>query len=268
MDVPPALEAQLAPLAEQCGCGSTALSAAVARLDGLRQQGVLGWGTAVAAWLRSKGIEEAQMARLVVLCPLLFSWPAEQRAVVLFGQLLGLGLSAAQAARCFERRPLAATSPSFEPAIGVLAELFAAGSQSSAPAEQLVGSFLRKQPAAVALLKYGAEALQERIDGLLGLGLSRAQLVAAAQRSWGLLTASPARLAALASVLQQELGGGRDLLAKLVHRDPRAATCSLEVMRARAQALLQASWRVSLGRAACSLSATYGMSLALKSGRR
>ncbi|KAL4426262.1 hypothetical protein ABPG77_009877 [Micractinium sp. CCAP 211/92] len=146
---------------------------------------------------------------------------AAERAGVLFGQLHGLSLTAAEAARCFEVQPRAPTSPSFEPAIGVLAELFAAGSKSSGPAEQLVGSLLRGQPSAVSLLTYGAETLQERIDSLLGLGFSKAQLVAAMRRSRAVLIVSPARLAALAGVLQQELGAGRELCAKLLRCAPR-----------------------------------------------
>ena len=48
------------------------------------------------------GKEQPQLARLLERCPELLSWPAGERAGVLFGQLMGLGLSAAGTARCFE----------------------------------------------------------------------------------------------------------------------------------------------------------------------
>ncbi|KAL4426219.1 hypothetical protein ABPG77_009834 [Micractinium sp. CCAP 211/92] len=239
LPVPPELEAQLAQLAEQYGCSQAALSQAVAALGTSYPAWFAEHSGDVAAWLASQGVDEAQLGRLLLRCPRLFTWPVEQRAGVLFGQLQGLGLTAAEAARCFLKQPVAATSPSFEPAIEVLAELFAAGSKSSGPAEQLVGSFLREQPTAAVLLMFGAEALQERIDSLLGLGLSEAQLVAAARQTWRLLSVTRARLAALAGVLQQELGGGRELLAKLLRSAARVASCSLETVRARAQALVQ-----------------------------
>ncbi|KAL4426240.1 hypothetical protein ABPG77_009855 [Micractinium sp. CCAP 211/92] len=252
---PTDLETQLAPLAQQWGCSLAALGRAVAAEGKPRQAGMVQHGAAVASWLRDQGVSDAQLQRLLLRCPLLFSWPVEQRAGVLFGQLQCLGLSAAEAARCFERQPVAAGSPSFAPAIGVLAELFAAGSKGSGPAEQLVGSLLRGQPTAVTLLVYGTEALQERIDSLLGLGLSKAQLVAAARSTWAVLQATPARLAALAGVLQQELGGGHELLAKLLRRTPSVAGSSLETVRARAQALVQARRLAGLSRPACSLCA-------------
>ncbi|KAL4426263.1 hypothetical protein ABPG77_009878 [Micractinium sp. CCAP 211/92] len=236
--VPPGLEAQLAPLAHQCGCSLAALSRAVAAEDKPRQAGMVQHGAAVAAWLRSQGISDAQLQRLLLRCPVLFSRPVEQRAGMLLGQLQGLGLSAAEAARCFESQPAAAGSTSFAPAIGVLAELFAAGSKGSGPAEQL-GSFLQKQPAALRLLSSKPEALQQCIDSLLGLGLTTAQLMAAARSTWTVLCLSPARLAALADVLQQELGGRRKLCAKLLHCAPRVVGCSLETVRVRAQALVQ-----------------------------
>ncbi len=240
LSAPPGLEAQLAQLAEQYGCSRAALSQAVAALGTSYQAWFAEHSGDVAAWLSKQGVDEAQLGRLLLRCPVLFTWPVEQRAGMLFGQLQRLGLTVAEAACCFERQPFAAGTPSFKPAIGVLAELFAAGSKSSVPAEQLVGSFLRRQPAAITLLIYGAEVLQERIESLLQLGLSKAQLVVAAKGAWRLLSMPPARLAALAGVLQQELGGGRALLPKLLRFAPRVVSCSLETVRARAQALVQA----------------------------
>ncbi|KAL4426220.1 hypothetical protein ABPG77_009835 [Micractinium sp. CCAP 211/92] len=239
LSAPPGLEAQLAQLAEQYGCSRAALSQAVAALGTSYQAWFAEHSGDVAAWLSKQGVDEAQLGRLLLRCPVLFTWPVEQRAGMLFGQLQRLGLTVAEAACCFERQPFAAGTPSFKPATGVLAELFAAGSKSSVPAEQLVGSFLRRQPAAITLLIYGAEVLQERIESLLQLGLSKAQLVVAAKGAWRLLSMPPARLAALAGVLQQELGGGRALLPKLLRFAPRVVSCSLETVRARAQALVQ-----------------------------
>ena len=75
-----------------------------------------------------------------------------------------------------------------------------------------------------------------------------------AQDTWALLKETLAAPAALAGVLQQELGGGRELLAKLFYLAPPVANCSLDTVRARARALVKASQRAVLGRRACPLS--------------
>jgi hypothetical protein len=233
----------LAPLAEQCGVSSKEadLARAVAKLYGSRQQGMLQHGTSVAAYLSGLGIEQGQLGRLLMRCPLLFSWPVEQRAGVLFGQLKALGLTASQAARCFERQPLAAGNPSFEPAIAVLALLLAAGCRASdvgKTGEQLLGELLVRQPAAVLLLKFRTETLQQRIDSLLQLGLTERQLVTGLQQTISLLTFPPERLTAQEAVLQQELGADRQLWLKLLHTGTQGATTAEDTLRQRAQALV------------------------------
>ncbi|KAI3427329.1 hypothetical protein D9Q98_010246 [Chlorella vulgaris] len=215
------------------------LSASMGKLPGIRQQGVLQHGPQVAAHLRGLGIGSSELGPLFVRCPALFSWPAEERAGVLFSQLMRLGLSAGQAARCFERKPGAAVSLSFEPAIAVLAPLLAAGSKAgSRPGEQVLGDLLKGQPAAVRLLQYGTESLQQKLDNLLQLGLTKQQVVAAFHQSWALLSRTPEQLAKLEAVVQLELGADRQLWVKVLRSKPRAAGCSPATLRQRAQALV------------------------------
>jgi hypothetical protein len=147
------------------------LSASMGKLPGIRQQGILQHGPQVAAHLRGLGIGSSELSQLSYRCPELFSRPAEERAGVLFSQLMGLGLSAGQAARCFEQQPLAAASVSFEPAVAVLAPLLAAGSEGGGrTGEQLLGDLLQRQPAAV---------------GLLQVGLTRCSISSTTCCSWG-----------------------------------------------------------------------------------
>jgi hypothetical protein len=172
------------------------LSASMGKLPGIRQQGILQHGPQVAAHLRGLGIESSDLGSLFCRCPELFSWPAEERAGVLYSQLMGLGLTAGQAARCFEQGPEAAVSVSFEPAIAVLAPLLAAGVKGGGrTGEQLLGDVLKGQPGAVGLLKYGSAALQHNLDNLLQLGLSKQQVVTALLQSWALLIYTPENLA-------------------------------------------------------------------------
>jgi uncharacterized protein (DUF1501 family) len=147
--VSPELAAGLAPLA---AAGSVADVAAMARvvaaLPFIRQQGVLDHGRAVAAYLQGLGIAQDQLGRLLSRCPVLFSWPSEERAGVLFSQLMRLGLSSGQAACCCVRGPAIAGSITFEPAIAVLSLLLAVGSKvANRSGDQLLGDLLKKQPA-------------------------------------------------------------------------------------------------------------------------
>ena len=96
------LNALLAPLAELCGADLATVAAAAASLPEYRQQEFPRNGLQVAAYLQRLGMEQRQLARLLERCPELLSWPAGERAGVLFGQLMGLGLSAAGTARFFE----------------------------------------------------------------------------------------------------------------------------------------------------------------------
>ncbi len=86
LPAPPGLEAQLAQLAQQYGCGRAALSQAVAALGQTRQAWFAEHSCDVAAWLSRQGVGKAQSGRLLLRCPVLFTWPVEQRAGVLFGQ--------------------------------------------------------------------------------------------------------------------------------------------------------------------------------------
>ena len=212
----------------------------------------------MAQLLLSLGVPRAQLATLLSKCPVLFSWPANERAALLFGQLTQLGLTAVEVARCFEQIPAAAKARSFEPTIPVLAALFAAGSKAggSRSGEQLLGALLRQQPAAVGLLKLQPDTLQQRISNLVQrCGLhweqtsKQAVVVAAMQRRcWELLNLNTAHLLAVEAVLQQELapqaGNGTHLLGAIVQRQTLAAGCSPEKLRARVQALKAVSWVV------------------------
>jgi hypothetical protein len=241
--VPAELAAGLAPLAGACGVADVAAVAmAVAALDGSRQQGVLDHGLAVAAYLQGLGIDQGQLGRLLFRSPKLFSRSAEERAGLLFSQLMRLGLSAGQAADCFEMQPHAAAAPSLEPAIAVLAPLLAAGSKSAGRSgEQLLGDLLEKDPSAVSLLRWGTEALQRNVDNLLQLGLSEQQLINSLRQNPALLAQSPERLAKLKAVLQRELGADRQLWAKMLRHQSRVASCSEATLRQRAQALVAVS---------------------------
>jgi hypothetical protein len=179
-------------------------------------------GEQVVAYLAGLGIEQAQLDRLRLLRNFrpVFQQPVEQRAGVLFGQLMGLGLWVAEAARCFELTHQPATSPSFEAAIGVLADLLAAGSKGGEGGRQLLGGLLRSKPSAMELLLCNGSILQERVDYLLQLGLSQQQLAAAVQSSWRLLACSQERLAALQEVLHRAQGADRELVAKVLSAQP------------------------------------------------
>ncbi len=251
----PQLAAELRPLAALLGVADTAaLSRAVAALGPKREQGLLEHGPAVAELLLSLGVPQPQVAQLLQRCPLLFSRPAEQRAALLFGQLARLGLTAPEAARCFVQMPTAAGTPDFEPAIPVLAELFAAGSSAggSRSGEQLLGDLLRKQPAAVGLLEWNAGTLQQRISNLAQrYGPHWEQenkevvIMAAMQPNALLLTRPAEHLLSLEAVLQQELGqqpgDGTRQLASILQHQARAAGCSPDTLRQRARALLAVS---------------------------
>ncbi|KAI3427325.1 hypothetical protein D9Q98_010242 [Chlorella vulgaris] len=217
------------------------LSASMGKLPGIRRQGILQHGPQVAAHLRGLGIGSSELGPLFSRCPELFSWPAEERAGVLFSQLMGLGLSAGQAASCFEQQRGAAHFRSFEPAISVLAPLLAAGSKGGGRSgEQLLGDLLKKLPAAVGLLIRGSAALQSNMNNLLQLGLSKQQVVSAFHQSWALLTNSPEHLGRMEAVVQQELGADRQLWVKMLANQPRMAGCSEATLRQRAQALVAA----------------------------
>jgi hypothetical protein len=112
------LTASLAPLAKLHGANLVTVAAAAAFLPDFRQKELMRNGLQAAAYLRELGIKQPQLASLLERCPELFSWPVEERAAVLFGQLIGLGLSAAEAGRCFEQHPVATAIPSLSQPLG------------------------------------------------------------------------------------------------------------------------------------------------------
>ena len=261
LPVRPELPSELAPLAALCGITDRALLAeAVAALGPKREQGVLQHGAGVAAHLEQLGLTQAQLASLLLRCPYLFSWPAEQRAAVLFGQLMGrLGLTAAEAARCFEQTPTAAGSASFEQAIEALAELFAAAAREEAcgtaggsaeaafseaewqAGERQLGQLLRGSPAVVQLLYGDAATLRQRCAALQQrYGLSAKRLMITIKQCTSLLARDPDRhLAAVEATLQEELGvSGRALVGAMLRTQARAVGCGVDTLRQRCRALV------------------------------
>jgi len=111
-----------------------------------------------------------------------------------------LGLSAAEAAACFQQQPAAANPLDFRPAITTLAPVLAGSGRKGESGEQLLGELLRRQPRAVTLAQYGKNALDERINYLQQVGISHAQLATALKKSWGLLARTPEHLAQLEEV--------------------------------------------------------------------
>ncbi|PRW05902.1 16S rRNA methyltransferase G [Chlorella sorokiniana] len=246
----PQLAAELHPLAAAAGVAdAAALSRAVAALGPKPEQRVLEHGAAVAELLLGLGVPQSQLAQLLPRCPLLFSRPADERPALLFEQLAQLGLTAAEAARCFEKQPMAAGSVSFEPAIPVLAALLSAGLPAgSNSGEQLLGDLLREQPAAVILLGAQPSTLEQRISHLVQRygphwkqQNKQAVTAGTVRQTWAVLGLSPEHLLALEAVLQQELGqqpgDGTRLLATIVQHHCRAAACSPETLRRRARLL-------------------------------
>jgi hypothetical protein len=201
----------------------------------------------VAAYLRGLGVGQLQLTLLEDYSIELFFWPVEERAAVLFGQLMGLGLSAAEAARCTVEEPHSVARPTFEPAIEVLADLLASASKEGQAGRQLVGALLRKQPAATRLLEYRAHHLQRGIDNLHEVGMTQEQLAAAVAGVPHLVTVAlkPLRLLCLEAILQQGLGCNRELFLKLLLHLPRVdweehGSLRLEpAMRKRAHALAE-----------------------------
>ena len=239
----PGLAESLEPLSAACGADSTALTRAVACLPSHLRQGVLAHGAAVAACLLGLGCERPQLARLVRRCLLLFSWPPEQRAGPLVEQLMAIGLTAREAVQCMESSPSSVGSSSWAASLTALAGLLAAGSGPGAPpSHQLAADLLRQQPGAGALLALSPRTLQRRAVGLGELGLAPEQLAAALHTDPLLLTTETQELAELAEVLQQELGGGGDLLAAVLCRTPSLAVdCCVYELEQRAWKLASVS---------------------------
>ncbi len=174
---------------------------------------------------------------------------------MLFGQLARLGLTAAEAARCFVQQPVTAGVASFEPATPVLAGLLTGGSKagSGKSGEQLLGDLLRKQPSALVLLCSHQATLQQRISNLVQRygphweqDNKEAVIVTAVQgQNWALLNSHPEHLLSLEAMLQQEVGqqpgDGARLLASILQHQALTATCIAPVMQQRARALVAVS---------------------------
>lgn len=137
---PPTAEvsAAAAALAAACGADPAATARALACLGPGMQQGVINHGLEVARFLASLGVGAPLVAGVLRRCLPLFSQPPEKRCAPLTHQLMDLGLSAEQAACCFERVPAAAVSPGFGPAIQAAAELLESGHVTDMPGRRLV----------------------------------------------------------------------------------------------------------------------------------
>jgi len=251
-------------LLHSLGLSGTADPAALLRnlrkLPGIRQQGVLDNAAGVTAHLLSPavGLTAQQAGQLLECCPELFSWPPEQRAAVLFGQLLGAGLVAEAAAQCFAAYTEAAQRTTLAPGLAELADILAhsqdrdsslGGPVPKVPAAQrTVAALLSKRPNAVHLVCQSASYLQQRAAELQQAGFTAAQVAATAWVQPELLcTDSVARVANKAEVVQQELGlSAMQVVSLVAKRRPGWISCSVDTLRERAAAVAEVSATGSL----------------------
>ena len=232
------------------------------KLPGVRQQGVLDNAAAVAAHLRSPAVAltAQQVGQLLERCPVLFSWPPEQRAAVLFGQLLGAGVTAAEAAQCFVMFQYAANCTTLAAGLAEAAAILAhsedrdsslGGPVAQVPAAQrTVAALLSKKPGAVKLVGQSAGYLQQRAAELQQLGLSAAEVAALAwDRPVVLCSDTAARVASRAAVLQQELGlPAAQVVSLAARRKPSWLSSSVDTLRERAAALAEVrGWGSGIG---------------------
>ena len=227
------------------------LLSSLRKLPGVRQQGVLDSATTVAAHLCSPavGLTQQQVGQLLQGCPNLFSWPPEQRAAVLFGELMGVGLAAERAAQCLNTVPVAAGYTSFTPGLAELAAILAhsqdsrlAGPPPKVPAAQrTVAALLQRAPSAVRLVTQRAGYLQHRAAELQQARFTPADVAALAwARAELLLTDSAARVARAAAVLRQELGlTAAEVVSLVVKGKPAWVGSSENTLRERAAALAE-----------------------------
>ncbi|PRW05909.1 RNA polymerase sigma factor [Chlorella sorokiniana] len=223
------------------------------KLPGVRQQGVLDNAAAVAPHLLSPavGLTAQQVGQLLELCPALFSWPPEQRAAVLFGELLGAGVTAPAVAQCIATYPGAAETTTLAPCLGEAAAILAhsedrdsslGGPAAKVPAAQrTVAALLTKIPSAVRLVCQRAGYLQQRAAELQQAGFTTADVAALAwQQPEMLITNAAVKLACTSAVVQQELGLPAAAVVSLAtHTAARWLLASGETVRARAAALAQ-----------------------------
>ncbi|KAI7837663.1 hypothetical protein COHA_008525 [Chlorella ohadii] len=228
------------------------------KLPGVRQQGVLEKAAAVTAHLLSPavGLTTQQAGQLLECCPLLFSWPPEQRVAVLFGQLLGAGLTAADAAACLMVHSKAAQCTTLAPGLAELAAILAhsqdrqgrQGMRAAVPAAQrTVAALLSSKPSAVLVVCQGAGYLQQRASELQQAGFTPADVAALAWWRPELLHRdAAAKLTSRGAVLQQELGlTAAQVISLVASRKPSWLTSSESTLQARAAALVQGFGQVA-----------------------
>jgi len=223
---------------------------AMGRLNGLRQQGVLQHAAAVAAHLRSPavGLEEGQLEELFVGCPVLFSWAPQERAGLLFGQLMAAGLTAADAAACFIACPNLAQCRSMEAGLAELAAILQHsqdskhGKQAQVPAaERTSAALLRKLPSACQLVVMKAGGLKQRVDSLVSLGCTRADVARLVwNRSEFVWGDSAQRVQRAIEVLQDKLGLDAAVVVSMVVSGATSwLRCRKETLAARCDALVE-----------------------------
>jgi hypothetical protein len=225
------------------------LRRSMSKMNGIRQQGVLQHAAAVVAHLRGLGLEQQLLEQLFMRCPELFSWPPEERAEALFSQLMSSGLTAAEAARCFEAWPEAARYLSFAGSTAVVDGILShsqdsnRGPKPKVPAAQrTAAAMLRADPSSVQLLQVDGTKLRRKSDGLLVLGCSSK---AVAKLLWSLPSLfwkadSVAQPEQAADVLHNELGLAPEAVLELVASNaPGWLTNSQDTLRRRAAALAE-----------------------------
>ena len=251
----PVPDVEAEQLLRSLGLGGTADPAALLerlrKLPGVRQQGMLDNAAGVAAHLRSRavGLTVQQVGQLLERCPVLFSWPPEQRAAVLFGELLAAGLTAAAAARCFMALPSTAQYTTLAPGLAELGAILAHSEDregrrlAAVPAAQRsVAALLSNTPRAVRIVCRSAGHLQQCAAELQQAGYTAAQVAAVAWEQPALLrAAAAAKVADVAAVLQQELGLTAAAVESLVmaRHPPRWLTNDGAVVQVRAAALVE-----------------------------
>ncbi len=231
-----------------------ALLCKLRKLRGVRQQGVLNNAAAVATHLLSPavGLTTQQVGQLLERCPVLFSWPAEQRAAVLFGELMTVGLTAAAAAACFVAYPTAAACSALTPGIAEAAAILAHSDDGNCSlvrkaavpaAERTVAALLSRIPSALKLLCQSAGYLQQRAAELQQAGFTAADVAALVWWQPEVLSMdAAAAVASRAALVQQELGVPAAQVVSLVARRRASwVSCSVETVQGRAAALAEVS---------------------------
>ncbi|KAL4853663.1 hypothetical protein ACK3TF_005383 [Chlorella vulgaris] len=214
-----------------------------------RQQGVLLHAAAVAAHLRGLGLKQQLLEQLLVRCLELFSRPPKDQADGLFSELMSIGLTAAEAARCLIACPVAVHCVSFADSIAVVDDILShsqdsgKGVKPKVPAAQrTAAAMLRAHPSSVHILVGEATKLRRQYDQLLVLGCTPA---AVANMVWQLpklirSADSVAQLEQAADVLHDELGlAPETVLERVVPRAPTWLTYSQDTQRRRAAALAE-----------------------------